>query len=53
MLQILDFGLMTQVSEDVKVGMIEAISHLIHRDYEAIVEVRGGYFKCLGVDQLL
>jgi predicted unusual protein kinase regulating ubiquinone biosynthesis (AarF/ABC1/UbiB family) len=29
---------MTQVDDDIKYGMIEAISHLIHRDYEAIVE---------------
>ncbi len=39
-LAILDFGLMTQVDDDLKFGMIEAISHLIHRDYEAIVQVR-------------
>jgi predicted unusual protein kinase regulating ubiquinone biosynthesis (AarF/ABC1/UbiB family) len=38
-LAILDFGLMTQVDDDIKFGMIEAISHLIHRDYEAIVQV--------------
>lgn len=37
-LAILDFGLMTTVDDDVKYGMIEAISHLVHRDYEAIVE---------------
>lgn len=37
-LAILDFGLMTQVDDDIKFGMIEAISHLIHRDYEAIVQ---------------
>eukprot|EP00238_Polyblepharides_amylifera_P011855 CAMPEP_0196587628 /NCGR_PEP_ID=MMETSP1081-20130531/58094_1 /TAXON_ID=36882 /ORGANISM="Pyramimonas amylifera, Strain CCMP720" /LENGTH=743 /DNA_ID=CAMNT_0041909867 /DNA_START=360 /DNA_END=2591 /DNA_ORIENTATION=+ len=37
-LAILDFGLMTDVSDDIKFGMIEAIAHLIHRDYEAIVE---------------
>lgn len=37
-LAILDFGLMTQVDEDIRVGMIEAVSHLIHRDYEAIVQ---------------
>lgn len=37
-LAILDFGLMTQVDSNIKYGMIEAISHLIHRDYEAIVE---------------
>lgn len=37
-LAILDFGLMTQVDDDIKYGMIEAISHLVHRDYESIVE---------------
>ena len=37
-LAILDFGLMTEISDDVKYGMVEAISHLIHRDYEAIVK---------------
>eukprot|EP00878_Enallax_costatus_P030877 GHUV01033684.1.p1 GENE.GHUV01033684.1~~GHUV01033684.1.p1 ORF type:complete len:571 (+),score=153.33 GHUV01033684.1:111-1715(+) len=37
-LAILDFGLMTQVDDEIKFGMIEAISHLIHRDYEAIVQ---------------
>lgn len=31
-------GLMTQITDNQKYGMIEAISHLIHRDYEAIVE---------------
>jgi hypothetical protein len=31
-----------QVSDDIKYGMIEAISHLIHRDYEAIVKDFGG-----------
>eukprot|EP00976_Prorocentrum_cordatum_P003369 65735-Prorocentrum_minimum.AAC.1 len=29
---------MTEISDDIKYGMIEAIAHLIHRDYEAIVE---------------
>ena len=29
---------MTEISDDVKYGMVEAISHLIHRDYEAIVK---------------
>ncbi len=33
---LLDFGLMTQITEDQKYGMIEAISHLVHRDYESI-----------------
>ena len=37
-LAILDFGLMTEIKDDVKYGMVEAISHLIHRDYEAIVQ---------------
>jgi aarF domain-containing kinase len=36
-LAILDFGLMTQVDDNIKYGMIEAISHLVHRDYDAIV----------------
>jgi aarF domain-containing kinase len=31
-------GLMTQITNNQKYGMIEAISHLIHRDYEAIVK---------------
>lgn len=35
-LAILDFGLMTLVSEDIQYGMIEAIAHLIKRDYGAI-----------------
>lgn len=29
----------TQVDDGIKYGMIEAISHLIHRDYDAIVHV--------------
>lgn len=33
---ILDFGLMTQITDDQKYGMIEAIAHLIHRDYSEI-----------------
>jgi len=37
-LAVLDFGLMTEVDDEIKYGMIEAISHLIHRDYEAIVQ---------------
>lgn len=37
-LAILDFGLMTQIDDDIKFGMVEAIAHLIHRDYEAIVQ---------------
>jgi aarF domain-containing kinase len=37
-LVILDFGLMTEVTDDQRFGMIEAIAHLIHRDYERIGE---------------
>ena len=29
---------MTEIDEDIKYGMVDAISHLIHRDYEAIVK---------------
>ena len=35
-LVILDFGLMTEVTEDQRYGMIEAIAHLINRDYSRI-----------------
>lgn len=35
-LAILDFGLMTEITENQKFGMIEAISHLVHRDYDGI-----------------
>lgn len=35
-LAILDFGLMTQITDNQKFGMIEAISHLVHRDYKGI-----------------
>jgi len=35
-LAILDFGLMTEVTEDQRYGMIEAIAHLINRDYSEI-----------------
>lgn len=37
-LAILDFGLVTQIDDNIKFGMVEAISHLIHRDYEAIAK---------------
>ncbi|CAG9463191.1 unnamed protein product [Pedinophyceae sp. YPF-701] len=37
-LAILDFGLMTVVDDNIKYGMIEAIAHLIHRDYDAILD---------------
>jgi predicted unusual protein kinase regulating ubiquinone biosynthesis (AarF/ABC1/UbiB family) len=33
---ILDFGLMTEITDDQKYGMIEAIAHLINRDYSEI-----------------
>lgn len=42
-LGILDFGLMTRITDDQKYGMIEAIAHLVHRDYAAI----GSDFKQL------
>lgn len=35
-LVILDFGLMTKITDNQKYGMIEAIAHLIHRDYSEI-----------------
>jgi len=35
-LAILDFGLMTEVTDNQKYGMIEAIAHLINRDYSQI-----------------
>jgi len=35
-LAILDFGLMTEVTENQKYGMIEAIVHLLNRDYSEI-----------------
>ena len=37
-LVILDFGLMTEITPDQKYGMIEAVVHLINRDYELIGE---------------
>ncbi|KAK8560773.1 hypothetical protein V6N13_026209 [Hibiscus sabdariffa] len=37
-LAILDFGLVTKLTDDQKYGMIEAIAHLIHRDYKEIVK---------------
>lgn len=37
-LVILDFGLMTKITDNQKYGMIEAIAHLIHRDYDLIGE---------------
>ncbi|CAM9313370.1 unnamed protein product [Chrysoparadoxa australica] len=42
-LALLDFGLMTQVTENQRYGMVEAISHLVHRDYSSI----GNDFKSL------
>lgn len=35
-LAILDFGLMTEITDDQKYGMVEAIAHLINRDYTEI-----------------
>lgn len=35
-LAILDFGLMTEITEDQQYGMVEAIAHLINRDYSEI-----------------
>jgi len=37
-LAVIDYGLMTTVDDDFKYGMIEAIAHLIQRDYEAILD---------------
>lgn len=37
-LAILDFGLMTNITDDQRYGMVEAISHLVHRDYSEIGE---------------
>ncbi|KAK9804220.1 hypothetical protein WJX72_001850 [[Myrmecia] bisecta] len=37
-LAILDYGLMSEVDDDFKFGMIEAISHLVNRDYESILQ---------------
>ena len=33
---VLDFGLMTEITEDQQYGMVEAIVHLLQRDYEYI-----------------
>ena len=35
-LAILDFGLMTEVTDNQKYGMVEAIVHLLNRDYSEI-----------------
>eukprot|EP00933_Yihiella_yeosuensis_P004421 TRINITY_DN108794_c0_g1_i1.p1 TRINITY_DN108794_c0_g1~~TRINITY_DN108794_c0_g1_i1.p1 ORF type:complete len:890 (-),score=171.20 TRINITY_DN108794_c0_g1_i1:204-2840(-) len=43
-LAILDFGLMTKITDDQRYGMVEAISHLVHRDYAEI----GTDFRSLG-----
>lgn len=42
-LGILDFGLMTKITDDQRYGMVEAIAHLVHRDYGEI----GADFKRL------
>jgi len=42
-LGILDFGLMTRITDEQRYGMVEAIAHLVHRDYSEI----GADFKNL------
>mmetsp|Transcript_18510 Transcript_18510/g.43329 ORF Transcript_18510/g.43329 Transcript_18510/m.43329 type:complete len:865 (+) Transcript_18510:37-2631(+) len=42
-LGILDFGLMTEITDEQRYGMVEAIAHLVHRDYSEI----GADFKRL------
>mmetsp|Transcript_6147 Transcript_6147/g.10661 ORF Transcript_6147/g.10661 Transcript_6147/m.10661 type:complete len:870 (-) Transcript_6147:222-2831(-) len=42
-LGILDFGLMTEITDEQRYGMVEAIAHLVHRDYAQI----GADFKRL------
>ena len=37
-LAILDFGLMTQINEDIKLGIMEALAHLLRKDYRAIAQ---------------
>jgi aarF domain-containing kinase len=37
-LAILDFGLMTTIDESAKYGMVDAIAHLVHRDYSRITK---------------
>ena len=39
-LAILDFGLMTEATDNQKYGMIEAIAHLLNQDYTEIGQVR-------------
>lgn len=43
----LDFGMMSQVSREQRYGLIEAIVHLVNRDYEALSRdyVRLGFLK--------
>ncbi|MCA1903643.1 MAG: AarF/ABC1/UbiB kinase family protein [Cyanobacteria bacterium KgW148] len=43
----LDFGMMSQVSEEQRYGLIEAIVHLVNRDFRALSEdyVRLGFLK--------
>ncbi|CAM8893388.1 unnamed protein product [Rhodiola kirilowii] len=50
-LAILDFGLVTKLTDDQKYGMIEAIAHLIHRDYGAIA-LEGGGAKNINFQEL-
>jgi aarF domain-containing kinase len=37
-LAILDFGLVTTIDESAKYGMVDAIAHLVHRDYSRITQ---------------
>ena len=46
-LVILDFGLMTEVTEEQKYGMIEAIAHLIHRDYDRYAAQLGATLRAI------
>eukprot|EP00930_Biecheleria_cincta_P039715 TRINITY_DN27276_c0_g1_i1.p1 TRINITY_DN27276_c0_g1~~TRINITY_DN27276_c0_g1_i1.p1 ORF type:complete len:869 (+),score=177.22 TRINITY_DN27276_c0_g1_i1:38-2608(+) len=50
-LAILDFGLMAQITDDQRYGMVEAIAHLVHRDYAEIgTDFRNLDFIPEGVD---
>mmetsp|Transcript_11709 Transcript_11709/g.20742 ORF Transcript_11709/g.20742 Transcript_11709/m.20742 type:complete len:849 (+) Transcript_11709:47-2593(+) len=50
-LAILDFGLMTKITDDQRYGMVEAIAHLVHRDYAEIgTDFRNLDFIPAGVD---
>ncbi|CAM8893389.1 unnamed protein product [Rhodiola kirilowii] len=53
-LAILDFGLVTKLTDDQKYGMIEAIAHLIHRDYAKVFDqaLEGGGAKNINFQEL-